>query len=499
MFNSYAAVGGGNPANFLVDFYTSHVLDRESSYTLGLDHNSSLGAIDGVRLENSFTNTQLDGSYKKRERDLSWGADLGASHQLYHWYGLAPDFELPGGSVDERQNYFMVTASGHIKVEDALFKNASARYRRFWDGVSSGENRAFLEGAVGVPLNGEMLDLGVYVDYVGGSFANAAIANVDNRPGITYSNLQVGVRPSLQLRKDDLSLDLGINLVYGMDLEASEGDLYIYPEVSGSYRLVGDGIIGYGGVTGELRQNSYYDFVEQNPFVSPTLTISPTDSQYNAYLGVKGQLMPNVSYNVKGTYSAENFSPLFKLNPENPFRTDSKSYTFGNSFEVFYDDIKTLGLFGEINVDINREFTLGLNAELFEYDTETDNPAWNRPNLMASLFMDWQIGGQWFTGVNLFFVGEREDVATRVVPNATVDTFPATRLRLDAFFDANAHVAIDGINSCPYSQKLPISQIPIIRPGPIFRCRDYSFWQAPATSSIYSGGERHSVTTHKIL
>jgi outer membrane receptor protein involved in Fe transport len=89
---------------------------------------------------------------------------------------------------------------------------------------------------------------------------------------------------------------------------------------------------------------------------------------------------------------------------------------------------------------VNRNFTLGLNAEVYEYDTETDNPAWNRPNLMGSLFLDYQIGEQWYMGTNLFYVGEREDVATTVVHNNPPNTFPATAISLDGFFDANAHV-----------------------------------------------------------
>ncbi|MFS4417228.1 TonB-dependent receptor [Maribacter sp. 2307ULW6-5] len=440
LYNTYASAGGGNPANVLAEFHTSQDIDRESNYTLSLNHNSSQGNIEGVVLDNVFANTQLNAAYKKRERDMDWGANVGLQHQFYNWYGLPEGFDATGLLFDEGQNYFMAEAAGHIHVEDALFDKADALYRRFWDGVESGENRARIHGAVQLPLNEEQLGVGVHADYVGGSFVNANLNSSTNDQGIAYGNLQVGIHPSLQLLRDDLSLNLGVNLVYGMDLENSEGNFYIYPAVTASYRLMEETVIAYGGVEGELRQNSYYDFVEHNPFVSPTLQIAPTDSQYNAYVGFKGQLLPNVGYNVKGSYSAENFSPLFKLNPFNDFRNDDRTYYLGNSFEVFYDDIKTLGMFAEINVDINRDFTLGLNAEVLDYSTETGNPAWNRPNLTASMMMDYQIGEKWFTGINLFFVGEREDVATTAVPNAPITDFPATQVTLESFFDANAHL-----------------------------------------------------------
>ncbi len=442
LFNSYASAGGGNPANIMAQFYTSGEFDRDSDYTLGLDHNSSRGDIEGVQLDNIFSNSELVASYVKRDRDLDWGVDLGLQHQLYNWYGLPEGVydQVTVDGIEERQNYFMGEAGAHINMADSFFNRVDLKYRRFWDAVKSGENRAVLNAGFEFPLNEESLGINVKADYVGGNFENANVNSTTNNEGIQYGNLQVGINPRLIMLRDDLSLNLGVNLVYGMDLENSDGNFYIYPAVTASYRLLEETVIAYGGIEGDLRQNSYYDFVEENSFVSPTLTIAPTDSQYNAYIGLKGQLLPNLSYNIKGSYTAENNSPLFKLNPQNNFRDDEKGYYYGNSFEVFYDDIKTIGIFGELNVDVNRNFTLGINAEVYDYNTETDNPAWNLPNLTGSLFMDYQIGEKWFAGANLFYVGEREDFSTVAVQNTPQSLFPATLITLDSYFDANAHI-----------------------------------------------------------
>ncbi|WP_027064687.1 MULTISPECIES: hypothetical protein [Maribacter] len=442
LYNSYASLGAGLYGNVLGEFYTSRTINRDENFDIGFNHLSSRGGIEGVELNDTFYDTRLDASYAKRDRDLDWGAAIGLQHQLYNWYGIETGVfsETVINSIDERQNYFMGEASGHINVEDAFFKRADLTYRRFFDAVSSGENRAIFNTGFEFPLNDEVFNAKVKVDYVGGTFENADVSSTTNDNGISYGNLQVGVNPSLKMLRDDLSLNLGVNLVYGMDLENSESNFYIYPAVTASYRLLDESVIAYGGVTGELKQNSYYDFVEGNTFVSPTLTVAPTDSQYNAYVGFKGQLLPNLSYNVKGSYSAENNKPLYVLNPRNDFRSDEKGYYYGNSFDLFYDDIKTLGIFGELNVDVNRNFTLGVNAEVYDYNTETGNPAWNLPNLKASLFMDYQIGEKWYAGANLFYVGERDDFSSNVIQNALPSDFPATQITLDGFFDANAHI-----------------------------------------------------------
>jgi hypothetical protein len=443
LYNSYASVGLGNFNNALVDFYTSRDFNRgEDLLDVGLSHHSSRGEIDTTPLDADFYNSNLDVSYAKKDRDLDWGAGIGLRHQRYNWYGVQngefDDTTIEG--IDEGQNYFTAQTKAHINLEDSFFKKGTLLLRRFWDETKSAENRVIVNPILELPITGELVTIGAKFDYVGGSFQNASLNNTTNSGAINYGHFQVGVNPSLLVLRDDLTLNLGANIVYGSDIENSESNFFIYPAVTASYRLVDETVIAYGGIEGQLKQNSYHDLVEENPYVSPTLTIRPTDQQYEGYVGLKGELFTGVGYNIKGSYTAENKKPLFLLNPENLLREDEKGYNFGNSFQVFYDDVKTLGIFGELNIDVNRNFTMGINAEVYDYSTETDNPAWNLPNLKASLLLDYQINKQWFLGANLFFVGEREDLQAQAIPNSTPSDFPAQIVTLDSFFDANAHL-----------------------------------------------------------
>ncbi|MEC3965216.1 TonB-dependent receptor [Flagellimonas halotolerans] len=444
LYNSYASVGLGNYNNALVDFYTSRDFNRgEDLLDFGLSHNSSRGDLDSTPLETDFYDTKLNASYTKKDRYMDWGAAIGLQHQLYNWYGIQSDLfsEDEINAMDEQQNYFNAEAKAHFNMEDSYFKSGNILLRRFWDATESAENRAVINPTFELPITEELITISAKVDYVGGSFQNGSITEGANDGEKKYSNLQAGVTPSLLILRDDLTINLGANLVYGLDMENSENNFYIYPAVNASYRVMDENVIAYGGIEGELKQNSYHDFVDDNPYVSPTLDIVPTDQQYEGYLGLKGQLTSNLGYNIKGSYMAENRKPLYFHNTVNTSRMDEKSYYYGNSFQVFYDDVKTLGVFGEINVDVNRNFSLGVNGEFYDYDTETDNPAWNLPSIKASVFMDYQINDQWYMGANLFYVGERDDLLSTISPiNMANPPVVYTPVTLDGFFDANAHV-----------------------------------------------------------
>ncbi|MEM1001362.1 MAG: TonB-dependent receptor, partial [Bacteroidota bacterium] len=240
---------------------------------------------------------------------------------------------------------------------------------------------------------------------------------------------------SYVLTEDDLTVNIGVRLVYLNDIEMSESSFYIYPNIEATYRLVSDVAIGYGGITGDLTQNTYYDFADENPFVSPTLFITPTDQQFNAFLGIKGKLSNEIGYNIKASYINEDNKALYQLNPA--VTLAERDYQFGNSFGVVYDDVTTLAIEGELNVDISRNFNLGLKAAYFNYDTSQQAEAWNLPDFTGSLFLDYQITEKWFAGASVFVVGERKD---QLSVNGSFIEIPSETIVLDSFFDINAHL-----------------------------------------------------------
>ena len=431
LYDNYATLGVGTYTTVVGEAYLNHAIGRDQIFSAYVGHHSSQGDIENVLTDNGFSDSKLNLTYTKKDRDYSWTALGGFQYQTYNWYGLQqPLFnQATADSLDVGHSFINGYVGGDITFEDAILSSGSVLYRRFGDNLGSGENR-FKANAIGtINIQDNDVDVEVFTDYVGGSFEKA-YADPNQ---INYGNFQIGLAPTFQLKQDDLTVDLGVKAVYLNDTEASKSKFFIYPNIAASYRLVDEVLIAFGGVTGGLNQNSYYDFAQENPFISPNLFIAPTDQQYKAFAGIKGKLSNTMSYSVSGNYTSEKNKALY-IN--NDISTTSEPYTYGNSFGLVYDDVTTFSVAGELNVDINRNFTLGIKGEYFSYDVTNQMEAWNLPDLTASVFLDYQITEQWFAGANLFYVGERKDqfnIPNLISPNTGIVT-------LDSYFDANAHV-----------------------------------------------------------
>lgn len=432
-FNNYATLGVGNYGTINAElFVTENVSDTD--YMGGmLRHLSSQGGIEGVLLDDQYYNTSLDLTYGSRQQGYNWSTDLGYQNQVYNWYGLPQDYlqltPAAIAAIDPKQTYNTFYIGGKIATKDSYFHNASAQYKRFWDAFGSAENRFFITPSLDIPIMSEKIKVDFVADYVGGTFEQDAI----NMGDLSYNYFNLGIQPSLLYQKEDLSVQLGAGIFYSMGKmnKATDNKLFVYPQVKASYKLVGDLMVAYAGAEGTLRQNSYADFVSQNPFVSPTQYIAPTDQKYDIYVGLKGKLASTVAYNIRGSYMNEDNHAFFLNNAALGIAIDNDGYSHGNSFGVIYDNLKTFSFFGELKADFSQKVHFGINGSYYSYSVENLDEAWNLPQMKVGASLDVDITDKWYAGTNIFFVGDRKDFAPTNEGMQTVT--------LKSYFDLNAH------------------------------------------------------------
>lgn len=433
IYKNYATLAFGSYTTAMAEFYSNMEVNRTDNFGIFLTHNSSQGGIEEVNFDDKYYDTELNLNYSSRKRNMTWNTDFGLEHRLFNWYGVPEGYlTQETASLDLSQNYFSAYLGGEMNFEDAFFDGIEAQYRYFGDAYASSEHHFNLEPVLEVPIAGELFKTRIIFDYVGGSFDRDFLSE----EAVNYGFANVGLSSGLVVLRDDLTLNLGAALYYSHDTQGENSGVYLYPRIKASYRLAGEYFVAYAGLEGELKQNSYYRFSEENPFVSPTLEIQPTDQQFDLYFGGKGKLSNSLGYDIRARYKAENYKPLFRTTPLTN-RQNKSEYAYGNSFEVVYDRVNTISGFGELSFDVNRNFSLRINGEYFIYDTEEEDEPWNLPNFKASLLGDYQITENWYAGMNLFIVGERKDYFSTNSPALTINSWVVS---LDSYVDLNANL-----------------------------------------------------------
>jgi hypothetical protein len=446
IFSNYVTLGYGNYASPLAELFVTQNLNRNEYVGGMLRHFSSGGGISNLELDDKFSTTSLDITYGNQQKGKSWNADLGYQNQGYNWYGLPTNFgndltvedrENLIGIIDEKQTYHNFYIAGKIDFEESVFSSMSLKYNRFWDAFSSAENRFFVKPSFIFDIDQFKVKANFIVDYLGGTFER----NFYSEESIKYGFVNVGFSPSFSYTQEDLSLNVGVSVFYSMDNENSDNKFLLYPNITASYKLVGDLMVFYAGAEGSLQQNSYRDFTNENPFVSPTLFVAPTDRQYDVFAGLKGKLAGNVSYNIRGSYISEKNKALFLYNSYDVLNANTEGYAFGNSFGVVYDNVKTINFFGELKADFSKSVSFGVNGSFNSFSSDELEEAWNLPVYKFGTSLDVSITPKWYAGVNLFFTGERKD-QIRTLSDAEVipPLYESQTLTLKSYFDANANI-----------------------------------------------------------
>lgn len=436
LYDNYALLGFGTHTSILAEFYGSLQMENSKSLGIGFQHYSTQGNIDEVRLDDKFYDTELDLNFSAERRYFNWGIDFEAMHKLVNWYGVPGYFsDVVVNNIDPQQTYYGVAVGGNIQYYEGLFERAELSYRRFGDAYGSGENHLQLRPEFGVPIGNVDVSLDLIVDYLNGSFDKHYFSAEE----LKYANLNLGAHPSLEIRSGNFSVDLGAEVFFAIDAENDHSDFFIFPKVKASYQMADGYFIPYLGADGGLKQNTYHNFVQENPFVSPNLFITPTSNVYDFFVGAKGKFTENLSYNFRADYRHDDNKALFASYPYGFVNTTGEDYQYQNSFGIIYDDLTTLAFHGELTTDINEKLQVRFYADYFSYDIDTQEEAWNLPEYKISLNGNYQITEKWAAGADLYFVGERMERNLVFSDLPPVETLSV--VNLDAYFDANLNLA----------------------------------------------------------
>ncbi|MDZ7846774.1 MAG: hypothetical protein U5L96_08375 [Owenweeksia sp.] len=269
-----------------------------------------------------------------------------------------------------------------------------------------------------LPAGEYNLDLGFNINWFNLGFDSAALGNkaaylqsqFDSVVPTEQSNFSLQLRPKVSLTLGNALFDFGFNLYtnnYKSDLLGNEFKPYFFPEVLVQYPFVEDVLSVFAGVKGRLRQNSYRNLTDDNPYVQPAFVSKPTRTT-DIFLGVEGIFSATTTFNLKGGYLIWKDRPLYYRDPA--YRSNYFLDSLRNipSLGTVYDNVESFYARGELSFNINNNLQAVAFAELRSYNTKNEAEAWHMPNFFASINLDYTFREKLKLGTDWNYVGPRE-------------------------------------------------------------------------------------------
>ena len=229
-------------------------------------------------MDDSFSDLGLDLFYKQEERMFEWRLDGGFSLLSNNWYGLSEEIDYSDSvieAIDEKQKYTEIELGAGLNFYESLIHTGNFTYRSFFDKFDSAEMFASVEAVIDFPIGQELMYSEISFDFLDGKFKNDFFQTEE----LKYTYFNIGFSPNFEILRENLTLNVGARLYYSITNDFEGSKFYAYPNITASYNISDEALIAYAGVIGDLDQNSYKDFVDENPFVSHTLFIQRTNQQ----------------------------------------------------------------------------------------------------------------------------------------------------------------------------------------------------------------------------
>ena len=442
VYGNYIAAGFGNYFSPYLEAYIHNHTRYESEFGLSTKYAASFNNIDNTVLDSDFSNFSASLFYKQEERYFDWKVTLNTERNNYNWYGLKENTFTDNviDNIEENQTYNYFNVVGELDFLDSYIDKSELSISYFSDEFSSNEFLINLNTNFDLPIdfisrNLNNLKVNTSLEFLNGTFER----DYQNQNDINYSIFTANINPEYNTTFSGFALKLGTKLFASFDTENSVNHFLIYPDIKIQKTIIKEQLNVYAGVFGDFKTNTYRNFTTENPFISPTQFITQTAEKYNVFIGFNGVLNKDLSFNISANIKEEEDKALFVRNNSKSNGvtntvngTELRGFEYGNSFSVFYDDVKTTSILAELAYDFNKNLELSTNVQFDNFKVAALTEAWNLPTVQTTVSAKYTTN-KWFATTNIFYVGERKDVLYSSVSPSSLSGIQT----LSSFVDVN--------------------------------------------------------------
>ncbi|WP_439489569.1 TonB-dependent receptor [Algoriphagus sp.] len=370
LYPGYIRAGYGNFASPLLEARYMGTEISDFNYSLQLNHQSfGKGPVLGEESKEAHTNLGFDGSYFTDLFEVFGGVSW--NQDSYRFYGEDPNFLVDENGMfagfDGNVLQAVEVKAGIRELEKVgpFSYEGQLSFRNFNDSYLVKENQ------IGVEVSGTVRPNDDWAGRVGLSYFTTKPQDLNYSENRTY----FAIRPTVSYKYEAFNFTAGLNLVSENDLlENKSSDFHVFPVLKANYQFAEE--FGFfGEFSGDVQRNTYYSFVNENPFLGPSDQLLNTVQNYKIEAGIIGQFQGAFSYRAAANVSRYNQMHFFVNNYTNNLVTTDSA-----RFSLVYDDKTTVyNINAELGYKFSDIYSLNGRLDLYQYDLSTQAEAWHRP------------------------------------------------------------------------------------------------------------------------
>lgn len=390
LYHSLLKVGYGPLYNSPYgEFFVSNLRSRDMAYGAHLKHFSSSSTLDSTGF-GGFSDNIVNVYGKKFYKKHTLNGDLNYSRNVVHYYGYnANKNTLKDDYTKQRYQLIEPKLLLQSHYTDSTHMNhlIGVSYYNLQNLNHEAENNISANAYLTKFINKEKLNIDLSANYYNHKQSND-----------TLNDLIISVAPAFEAQGKKWKAILGLKGT--LDNFKGKTRFYGYPQLNVEYDVYESMVIPYAGATGGLIKNSMRSLSNENPFVDTTLNYTNTNNKYNLFLGLKGNLSSNTSYDVKGSYSQMDSLHFYTIDY-------SGANTLYNHFNILYDNASVMNISGALKYQLREKMHFIATGNYYIYKTKNLTRAYHKPDYDLTLSAIYNLKSKIIVRGDIFVIGKQ--------------------------------------------------------------------------------------------
>jgi hypothetical protein len=391
LYRSLIKAGFGTYTTPYAEIWLNSLRTRDLAYGVHYKHLSSSSHLRDVGYS-GFSDNEIEVFGKKFYKKHTLLGEFNYKRNVTHFYGYdTTENKLTKDFTRQRYQLFepKLTVQSHYTDSSKINHTIKLGYYNLTDLYNVAENNVKLNTAFNTFINKEHLFTNFDVD-----FYNHKL------PNDTFNDVIVKLNPYFEAKGKKWKADIGLSAVLDAHGRQDNVKFYFYPQLNAQYDVYESIIIPYAGINGGLKKNSLRSLSNENPFVGPNLNYRNTNTKFNIFGGLKGNLSSNTSYDAKASYSIIDSMYFFVVDY-------SDNTTLDNKYTVIYDNTSLFNVSGQLKYQYKEKMHFIAKGNYYLYNTNNIAKAYHKPDFDLTFSAIYNLKSKFIIKGDLFFIGKQ--------------------------------------------------------------------------------------------